>query len=169
MSRTHTIAAVLSHAQPVRQPLAYELRGSVVQLLGPGTTVPTWSASPQVLAEAIDSALQKDTRRRIQQQTGESTARAEILAVLQAAGYPAGPAAELIARAFREPHASGQSPAVPETLAGGHALIVQRTEFELLGTCQCGRALGRTTSHGTADSLAVPWERHTCTEVMAGV
>jgi hypothetical protein len=63
--RAARIAALLRHPQPVRQLLAYELRGSVVQLLGPGTTDPTWTATPALLAEAIDQDLtraeEKDT------------------------------------------------------------------------------------------------------------
>jgi len=55
--RAETVAAVLRGRPPVREPLAYELRGSVVQLLGPSTTDPTWTATPEVLAEAIDTAL----------------------------------------------------------------------------------------------------------------
>ncbi|MFI5685857.1 hypothetical protein [Streptomyces sp. NPDC051636] len=165
MSRTDTIAAVLRHRQPVREPLGCELRGSVVQLLGPGTTDPTWTATPEVLAKAIDSALQKDTRHGFQSPAGESTARAEILAALQACGYQAEAAVELLARAFREPHANPPDPDFPETLAGGHALVLQFGGCELIGTCQCGRVLGRTTSNGTADSLAALWERHTCTEL----
>ena len=56
-SRIDVIAAVLRHPAPVRNPMAYELRGSVVQLLGPGTTDPTWTATPEVLAAAIDDRL----------------------------------------------------------------------------------------------------------------
>ncbi|MFI2437437.1 hypothetical protein [Streptomyces sp. NPDC018693] len=57
MTRTDTITAVLRHPQPVRDLLAYELGGTVVQLLAPGTTAPTWTATPQLLAEAIDTAV----------------------------------------------------------------------------------------------------------------
>ena len=170
-SRTDTIAAVLRQPQPVRQPLAYELRGSVVQLLAPGTTDPTWTATPEVLANAIDTALtraeraEKDTRRSSQLRAGESTARAEILGVLEDAGYNAAAAAELLTRAFREPHAEPPEAEFRETLAGGHALIVQYGDCELLGSCQCGRRLGRITPDKRLDALAVPWERHTCTEL----
>ncbi|WP_330339364.1 hypothetical protein [Streptomyces sp. NBC_00557] len=167
MSRADVIAAVLRHLRPVREPLAYELRGSVVQLLGPSTTDPTWTATPEVLAEAIDSALEKDTRRRIPAAAGGSTARAEIVAVLQAVGYQAEEATNLLARAFRQPHASPPATGFPKTLAGGHALVLEFGDCELVGTCQCGRVLGRTTANGTADSLAALWERHTCTELPA--
>ncbi|MER6531192.1 hypothetical protein [Streptomyces sp. NPDC001508] len=56
-SRLEIIAARLRHPEAVRLPLAYELRDSVVQLLGPGTTVPTWTATPEVLAAAINEDL----------------------------------------------------------------------------------------------------------------
>lgn len=64
-TRAALIASVLRREQPVRPLLAYELRGSVVQLLGPGTTDPTWTSTPELLAAAIDGALaraeEKDT------------------------------------------------------------------------------------------------------------
>ncbi|MFI1723882.1 hypothetical protein [Streptomyces sp. NPDC020489] len=63
--RFNVLLRVLRSPQPVRPLLAYELRGSVVQLLGPGTTDPTWTATPELLAEAIDGELtrgeEKDT------------------------------------------------------------------------------------------------------------
>lgn len=62
MSRVDIITAVLRGARPVRKLLAYELRGSVVQLLGPGTTDPTWTATPELLAEAIDAVLTQAER-----------------------------------------------------------------------------------------------------------
>lgn len=167
MSRAETIAAVLRHSQPVREPLAYELRGSVVQLLGPGTTDPTWTATPELLAAAIDSALQKDTRRGPQPPAGESTARAEILGALEDAGYNPAAAAELLARAHREPHADPPDKEFRETLAGGHALIVQCGDCEFLGSCQCGRRLGRITPDKPVNGLVALWERHTCTELTA--
>ncbi|MEV0477874.1 hypothetical protein, partial [Streptomyces prunicolor] len=61
-SRIDVIAAVLRHPAPVRDPLAYELRGSVVQLLGPGTTDPTWTATPELLAAAVDAGLARAER-----------------------------------------------------------------------------------------------------------
>jgi hypothetical protein len=166
MSRTKAIAALLRHPAPVRTPLAHELRGTVVQLLGPGTTVPTWTATPEVLATVIDSALQKDTARRAKRGgTGESTARAEILTVLEDAGYNAAAARELLARAFREPHTSPPAHDARETLAGGHALIVQYGDRELHGSCQCGRRLGLIRPDKPMDGLGALWERHTCTEL----
>ncbi|WP_328439321.1 hypothetical protein OHA71_23575 [Streptomyces sp. NBC_00444] len=166
-TRVETIAVLLRQPQPVRQPLAYELRGSVVQLLGPGTTAPTWQATPEVLAEAIDTALQKDTRRSSQLWAGDATARAEILAVLEDAGYNTAAAADLLGRAFREPHTDPPDTEFPESLAGGHALIVEYGDCETHGSCQCGRRLGRTTQGVRLDALAVPWTRHVCTDLPA--
>ena len=165
-SRTDTIAAVLRHPQPVRQLLGHEMRGSVVQLLGPGTTDPTWQATPQLLAEEIDAALTRAVREEkdIPQGTA-STARAEILAVLQAAGYNQPAAAELLARAYREPQADQPSEASAEALAGGHALVIEFDGSQFLGSCQCGRRLGRITSAESADALSGLWERHTLTEL----
>ncbi|MGW0795139.1 hypothetical protein [Streptomyces sp. NPDC002692] len=164
-SRTATIAAVLCHPQPVRQPLAHELRGSVVQLLAPGTTDPTWQTTPRLLAAAIDSALQKDTRPGTQPSRAASTARAEILAVLQDAGYNAAAAAELLGHAHREPRDSEPDADFPATLAGGHSLVVEYGDCELHGSCQCGRRLGTITPAGSADHLAGLWERHVLTEL----
>ncbi|WP_435218341.1 hypothetical protein [Streptomyces sp. bgisy034] len=171
-TRTDTIAALLRHPQPpVRPLLAYELRGSVVQLLEPGTTDPTWTATPDLLAESIDAAItkteraQKDTRRGSQLRAGGATARAEILGVLEDAGYNAAAAAYLLGRAFREPHAKQSAAVVRESLAGGHALIVEDGGPETHGSCQCGRRLGRITPGTRLDVLAVPWEHHLCTEL----
>ncbi|MGW3110521.1 hypothetical protein [Streptomyces sp. NPDC001091] len=161
MTRTTTIALFLRRPQPVREPLGHELGGTVVQLLQRGTTTPTWVATPEVLADALDGVLQKDTRRL----AGESTARAVILTVLAAAGYSPAAAEDLLGRAFREPHRPASDGDFLESLAGGHALVVQAGHLELRGSCQCGRALGRTTATGTVNSLAALWERHTLTEV----
>lgn len=166
-SRASRIAAVLRSPQPVRDPLGFELRGSVVQLLAPGTTDPTWTATPEVLAAAIDSALQKDTPPGSTPGGAEFTARAEILAVLTDSGYNTAAAAELLGRAYREPRADPPDTEFVETLAGGHALLVQYGDCELIGTCQCGRALGRITPAGSVDHLAGLWERHTTTELPA--
>ncbi|WP_320784143.1 hypothetical protein [Streptomyces sp. CRN 30] len=164
MSRPDAIARLLRRDQPTRTPLAYELRGSVVQFLAPGTTAPTWQATPELLAAAIDQALQKDTRDGAQPPAGGSTARAEILAVLQSAGYNAPAAAELLGRAFREPHAT-PADEFTETLAGGHALIVEHGDCEFHGSCQCGRRLGILRPDAPIDRLAGAWERHTLTEL----
>ncbi|MEU9661876.1 hypothetical protein [Streptomyces chartreusis] len=168
-SRLHTITKALRQPQ-VRPLLAYELGGSIVQLLEPGTTDPTWTATPALLAESIDAALtrvEKDTRRSRQLRAGGATAREEILGVLEDAGYNTAAAAELLGRAFREPHTQPSVGQVPETLAGGHALIVEAGGHETHGSCQCGRRLGRIAPGARLDALAVPWARHTCTELTA--
>ena len=165
MSRINIIAAVLRHPQPVREPLGIELRGSVVQLLAPGTTDPTWQATPELLAAAIDSALQKDTLPGSQPGRATSTARAEILAVLQDAGYNATAAAELLGRAHREPRTDPPDTEFRETLAGGHALIVEYGDCEFYGTCQCGKQLGKVRPDQFGGTFAIDWEHHVLTEV----
>ncbi|MFZ4206813.1 hypothetical protein ACOZE4_18445 [Streptomyces griseoincarnatus] len=170
-SRTDVIAAVLRRPRLKRPVLAHELRQSLVQGLRIGTTV-EWTATVPQLAEAIDSELakqeqreQKDTRRGSQPRPGGSTARAELLAVLQESGYNEAAAVDLLVRAFREPHTSPPDKEFRETLAGGHALVVQYGDCELLGSCQCGRRLGRVTPDRPIDHLAGLWERHTMTEL----
>ncbi|MGW5509935.1 hypothetical protein ACWEV9_19490 [Streptomyces albogriseolus] len=169
-SRTDVIAGVLRRPRLKRPVLAHELRQALVQGLGSGTEV-RWTATVPQLAEAIDTALtaagreEKDTRRGSQPRPGGSTARAELLAVLQAAGYNDAAAVDLVARAFREPHTDPPDLEFRETLAGGHALVVQYGDCELLGSCQCGRRLGRVTPDRPIDHLAGLWERHTMTEL----
>lgn len=172
-TRTETIAALLRHPQPpVRPLLAYELRGSVVQLLAPGTTDPTWTATPALLAESIDTAIttaereQKGIQSSSQLRADGATARVAILRVLKGAGYNAEAAADLLGRAFREPHTQPSASQVPETLAGGHALIVEAGDYETHGSCQCGRRLGRIALGTRIDSLTIPWERHTFTDLL---
>ncbi|MGI5408677.1 hypothetical protein ACQEV9_18020 [Streptomyces chartreusis] len=172
-ARVAVIQRVLRAEQPVREPLAYELRGSIVQLLGPGTTAPTWQAPPALLAVAIDAALaaaereEKDTRRGRQPRAGGSTARAELLAGLEDQGYNEAAAADLLARAFREPHTDPPDLEFRETRAGGHALVIEYGDCELLGSCQCGRRLGRVPPDKPIDRLVGLWERHTMTELTA--
>lgn len=166
-TRTAVIAAALRNPKAVREPLAVELRGTVVQMVGPSTSHPTWTATPEVLAAAIDNALQKDTPTgtSTKPRGAEFTARAEILAVLEDAGYNAAAAAELLGRAHREPRTDPPDTDFVETLAGGHALFVQFGDCEFIGTCQCGRILGRITQAGSVDHLVGLWERHTTTEL----
>ncbi|MEV5163891.1 hypothetical protein AB0K66_04585 [Streptomyces werraensis] len=170
-ARTDVIAGVLRRPRLKRPVLAHELRQSLVQGLRIGTTV-EWTATVPQLAEAIDSALtqqeQKDTRGRSQRPAGGSTARAELLAVLQDHGYNEAAAVDLVARAFREPHTDPPDLEFRETRAGGHALVVEYGDCELLGSCQCGRRLGRVTPDKPIDHLAGLWERHTMTEVPHG-
>ena len=94
-----------------------------------------------------------------------STARAQILAALQAVGHTASSAAELLAQADREPRVPDPDPDFRECLGGGHALVVEYGDCELLGSCQCGTPFGATTPDASLDTFAGPWERHTNTEV----
>ncbi|MGW4300379.1 hypothetical protein ACWEHT_11440 [Streptomyces sp. NPDC004646] len=165
-ARAEVIAQFLRRPHPVREPLARELGGIVVQLLGPGTTVPTWTASPEVLADAIDGALQKDTRQHL---VGESTARTVILTVLAAAGYSPAAAEDLLTRAFREPHRPPSAEDFLESLAGGHALVVEAGEGGLVGSCQCGRPLDTAAiTQQALEPIAARWARHALTEVTDG-
>ncbi|MGW2170364.1 hypothetical protein ACWC1C_07510 [Streptomyces sp. NPDC001705] len=168
-SRTDTIAAVLRHPRLTRPVVAHELRERLVQGLVPGGTATDWTATVPQLAEAIhvglEQAEQKDTRRRAQRPAGESTARAEILEVLESAGYNAAAAAELLGRAHREPRTNPPARKLPRTLAGGHALIVEHGTDEIHGACQCARRLGLIPPHALIDILAAKWEHHVLTEV----
>ncbi|MEV8124825.1 hypothetical protein AB0P07_12030 [Streptomyces sp. NPDC085944] len=173
-SRTDTIAAVLRRPRLTRPVVAHELRERLVQGLEPGGTATEWTATVPQLAEAINTKLeereareQKDTRGRAQRPAGGATAREEILAVLESAGYNTAAAAELLARAHREPRTNPPDLASRETLAGGHALVVEYGDCEFHGSCQCGRRLGTVRPSTPVDVLAAKWERHTCTEVHA--
>jgi hypothetical protein len=170
-SRAELIAAVLRKPKFWRPVLGHELREHVVECLGPGSTEPRWTATVPQLAEAIDTALQKseekDTPASSQPSGTASTARAKILAVLDDAGYNTAAAADLLARAHCEPHEAEPDPDCLESLAGGHALVIEHGDYELIGTCQCGRRLGSLIPSGSVDQLAALWERHTCTELPA--
>jgi hypothetical protein len=93
------------------------------------------------------------------------SARAEILDALQRAGYHETEAQLLLARADKEPRETPPDPDFRETLAGGHALIVEYGDCEIHGSCQCGKRLGMTTPDASLDTFASPWERHCMTEV----
>ena len=51
--------------------------------------------------------------------------------------------------------------AIDTALGADHALIVEYHGIDLVGTCQCGRRLGRINPATRLDALAVPWVRHT--------
>ncbi|MDX2700338.1 hypothetical protein [Streptomyces ipomoeae] len=166
-ARADIIAATLRKPKFRRPHVGHELRGSIVQLRGLNSDV-MWSATVPQIAEAIDEALtreEKDTRGGGQPSGAASTARAEILTALQKAGHTPRKAAELLARADREPRDPDPSPDFRETLGGGHALVVEYGDCELIGSCQCGKPFGRTTSDASADTFIRPWEHHTNTEV----
>ncbi|MEU8760703.1 hypothetical protein [Streptomyces sp. NPDC048659] len=93
-------------------------------------------------------------------------ARAEILRALQHVGYGPVGAAGVVARADREPRETPPDPDFRETLAGGHALIVELGDCELIASCQCGASFGRTTPDASLDTFVPGWERHAMTEVI---
>ncbi|EYT83975.1 hypothetical protein CF54_04170 [Streptomyces sp. Tu 6176] len=120
--RTDTIAAVLRRPVLKRPVVGHELRERLVQGLGPGSTDAAWTATVPQLAEAIDTALttqerreQKGTRSRGRRLAGGSTARAQILAALVDAGHSPAAAADLLARAYREPRPDGTAPSGPDS------------------------------------------------------
>lgn len=119
------------------------------------------------IAELIAEDLQKDTPVDSQPAGTASTARAEILAVLQDAGYNEAAAAELMSRADREPRDPDPNPDFRETLAGGHALVIEYGDCEMHGSCQCGKRFGMCRPDASLDTFVRPWERHTHTELTA--
>jgi hypothetical protein len=127
-----------------------------------------WSGTITGFAQRMADGLQieeKDTLVGARPAGTASTARAEILSVLQAAGYNEPAALELLARADREPRDPDPDPDFPETLAGGHALVIQYGDCELIGSCQCGRRFGTTTPDASLDTFVQLWERHTNTDL----
>lgn len=48
----------------------------------------------------------------------------------------------------------------PATWAGGHALIIEFGDEELLSRCQCGERLGSGTPATCLDVFGEAWERH---------
>jgi hypothetical protein len=167
-TRVDVIAAAL-HKPSLRRPyVGRELRSGVLQLHGRSTD-PDWTATIPQIAEAIDSALRKHEEKDIpgggQPSGTASTARAQILTALQAAGHTAESAAELLACADREPRDRDPDPDFRETLGGGHALVVEYGDCEIHGSCQCGKAFGYTTPDASLDTFVRPWEHHTNTEV----
>ncbi|MFM9542276.1 hypothetical protein [Streptomyces turgidiscabies] len=167
-SRIDIIAAVLRRPVFHRPIVGHELRGALVQLLGRDSDV-TWSATVPQIAEAIDTALQKnekkDTPAGSQPAGAASTARGEILAALQTAGHTEASALEVLDRADREPRDPDPDPDFRETLGGGHALVVEYGDCELHASCQCGYPLGMTTPNASLDTFVSGWERHTNTGV----
>jgi hypothetical protein len=167
--RADVIAAALRQPTLRRPYVGHELRGAILQLQTPRSGV-AWTATVPQLAQAIDTALrkteEKDTPGGAQPSPGAAfTARAQILAALQAAGHTPDQAAQLLAQADHEPRDPDPNPDHPETLGGGHALIVEHGDFVLKASCQCGKQLGSTISDASPDLFMPGWERHTNTEV----
>ncbi|WP_157874558.1 hypothetical protein [Streptomyces sp. AcH 505] len=89
----------------------------------------------------------------------------DLLDALEKTGLTAVAARALLTRTYAEPWADQPDPDFRETLAGGHALIVQYGDCELIGSCQCGKDLGTVTPDKPIDRFAAKWERHCMTEV----
>lgn len=123
IARVDVIAEALRRPDLQRPLLGHELRGRLLQGLGPGSTEAEWTATVPQLADAIDTAL----------------ARVDAAAVGALGG----------------------------TAAAGHALVVEYFGLDLVGTCQCGRRLGRIRPGTRLDALAVPWTAHTSAELAA--
>lgn len=167
-TRAALIAAALHKPNLTRPYVGHEVRSGVVQLLG-RSTAPDWSATIPQLAEAIDTALRSSEEKDIpnggQPSGTASTARAQILTALQVAGHTPEQAAALLDQADHEPHLPDPDPDFRETLGGGHALVVEYGDCELVASCQCGKPLGETTPDASVDTFLPGWERHTNTEV----
>lgn len=48
----------------------------------------------------------------------------------------------------------------PATWAGGHALVIEFGDCELIARCQCGVPFGDVRPDQSLDSFAPAWERH---------
>jgi hypothetical protein len=96
------------------------------------------------------------------------SARAEIIRALQHVGHGPVSAAGVLARADKEPRDLVPNFDFLETLAGGHALIIQHGDCELIGSCQCGADFGRTSPDASLDTFVPGWEHHAMTEVCRG-
>ncbi|MFE7236129.1 hypothetical protein ACFVAF_37055 [Streptomyces sp. NPDC057596] len=137
-SRTDTIADVLRRPVLQRPVLAHEMREHLVQGLDPRSTQTRWTATVPQLAEAIDTALREADREEKDIPAGSTTARHKGTAFT----------------ARTEAHAR-------------HALILERAGPDFIGTCQCGRRIGRTPQSKPVDALVGLWERHTSIELTA--
>ncbi|MEU5908880.1 MULTISPECIES: hypothetical protein [Actinomycetes] len=130
-SRTDIVAAVLRGPVLRRPVLAHEMREHLVQGLDPRSTQTRWTATVPQLAEAIVTALQEADR--------------------EEKDIPAGSTAR---------HTGTASTARAEAPTS-HALILERAGHDVIGTCRCGRAIGRTPQNKPFDALVGLWERHT--------
>jgi len=54
----------------------------------------------------------------------------------------------------------GADPEFPATWAGGHALVVEFGDEELIARCQCGVLLGERAPSTPLDEFGQRWERH---------
>ncbi|MCX5601562.1 hypothetical protein OOK29_25770 [Streptomyces phaeochromogenes] len=164
------IAAALNAAYAAGMPVGIDIDGTLTDHRAWSVvwdrSVERWTvAGYEDQFEDATAAEEKDTPVGIQPSGAASTARAEILAVLLAAGYNEPAALELVKRADREPRDPDPSPDSPETLAGGHALVVEYGDCVMHASCQCGYPLGTTTLNASLDTFVPGWERHTAPEV----
>jgi hypothetical protein len=51
----------------------------------------------------------------------------------------------------------------PATWEGGHALVIEFGDMEIIGRCQCGVPLGTITPAESLEVFAQPWETHAMT------
>lgn len=51
----------------------------------------------------------------------------------------------------------------PATWMGGHALVIEFGDEEILARCQCGKSLGGGSPAISLDNFIKPWERHVMT------
>ncbi|MCM8548952.1 hypothetical protein [Streptomyces sp. STCH 565 A] len=140
MSRTDTIAAVLRRPRLTRPLVAHELRERLVQGLEPGGTASDWTATVPQLAEAINNAVEKAERAEQKDTRGRA----------------------------QRPTGGATARTHLRTVKGGHALVIEQSEGEIRGACQCGRRLGTIAPHALVDILAAKWEHHAMTEVPHG-
>ncbi|MFF9123210.1 hypothetical protein ACF09J_07910 [Streptomyces sp. NPDC014889] len=131
-SRTDIVAGVLRSPVLQRPVLAHEMREHLVQGIDPRSTLTRWTATVPQLAEAIDTALREADREEKDIPADSTTARHQ-----------------------------GTTSTARADATTGHALILQAAGPDFIGTCQCGRPIGRTPQNKPVDALVGLWERHT--------
>jgi hypothetical protein len=82
---------------------------------------------------------------------------------LTARCHHAGGALETMDRLAAMPDGTPEGAQFPATWAGGHALIIEFSDEELLARCQCGEPLGTGTPATCLDVFGETWERHVMT------
>ncbi|MFF7901218.1 hypothetical protein ACFZCV_20835 [Streptomyces sp. NPDC007920] len=131
-SRTDIVADVLRAPVLQRKVLAHEMREHLVQGIDPRSTQTRWTATVPQLAEAIITALREADREEKDIPADSTTARHQ-----------------------------GTTSTARTAASTGHALIIQPAGGDFVGTCQCGRRIGRTPQNKPLDGLVGLWERHT--------
>ncbi|MFJ1650050.1 hypothetical protein ACIOC2_01280 [Streptomyces sp. NPDC088337] len=130
-SRTDIVADVLRSPVLHRPVLAHEMREHLVQGIDPRSAQTRWTATVPQLAEAIDTALREADR--------------------EEKDIPADTNARHTGTTFT----------ARADASTGHALILEAAGPDFIGTCQCGRRIGRTPQNKPVDALVGLWERHT--------